>query len=182
MRRRRLGGITVPELIEVRGRIASPDAVTSPLTGARAVIIEFFVFVPARLERRARRAAFDRLVDSGVWAEAFAVETEDGLLWVPLENVTPYFLGANSEEQPLLEPLPEPLGYLRAIEEGRNQLAEGALYYRELRLASGDPVRIRGTAGPAEGHGAYRVSASIPFVLRGDLEPAVVARDVPEFA
>jgi hypothetical protein len=180
MRRRRLGGITSPSPVEVRGRIASPDAVTSPITGARAAIIGFYVFVPARLERRAGREAHDRLVDGGIWGEPFTVATDDGLLFVPLENVTPYFSGANADEHPLLEPLPDPLAYLRTV--ARVTLAEGSLYYRELALRGGDQVRVRGTAGPAEGCGAYRVSASIPFVLRGDLEPATVAFDVPEFA
>mgnify|MGYP001013709221 CR=1 FL=1 len=53
---------------------------------------------------------------------------------------------------------------------------------RELALRGGDQVRVRGTACSAEGCGAYRMSASLPFVLRGDLEPATVAFDVPEFA
>lgn len=182
MRRRRLGGITAPTPIDVRGHIVSPDAVESVVTGARGVLIEFFVFVPARFEQRAGREAHDRLVDTGLWGEPFAVATDDGLLWVSLENVTPYFQGANAEEHPLLEPLPEGLAYLREIEGAAPHLAVGALYFRELVLRNGDGVRVRGTAGPAEGCGAYRVSASIPFVLRGDLEAATVSFDVPEFA
>lgn len=180
MRRTRLGGITGPTPVEVRGRIVSSDAATSPITGARATVIQFFVFVPGRLERRAGRGAHDRLIDGGIWGEPFAVETVDGLLWVPLENVTPYFRGANAEDHALLEPLPPPLAYLRTI--AAPDLAEGALYYRELALRAGDGVRVRGTASSAEGCGAYRMSASIPFVLRGDLEPATLAFDVPEFA
>lgn len=178
MRRTRLAGLQAPTPVEIHGVLSSPATVTSPVTGRTGVAIQYYVLVP----KHARPGAgFDHLVESGLWGESLLVDTTDGEMGVPLDGVTIYFQGANPEPRPLLEPLPDAFAHLRGPAT-YGLLAAGDLYLRELYLVPGQPVRVRGVAAPSPGRGAYRIAANVPFVLRGDLEPATLSVDVPEFA
>ncbi len=176
MRRTTLRGLTEPAAAYLRGKVASADTVVSPVTGARAALIQWHLF--------ARRPAddFERLLDQGLLGGGLLFRSFDGLVRVPTAALRVYFAAANAAALLVPPQLPEPIRKLATTAEAHGCAARGELYYRELLLMSGRPVRLRATVGPVEGTGSYRVPGDAQYAVRDEVERPTISVDVPEMA
>ncbi|MBW2458753.1 MAG: hypothetical protein JRI68_29915 [Deltaproteobacteria bacterium] len=168
--------MTEPVAAYLRGKVASADTVVSPITGARAALIQWYLF--------ARRPGdeFERLLDQGLFGSGLLFRSFDGLVRVPTAGLKVYFAAANATALLVPPQLPEPYRKLATTAEAHGCAARGELHYRELLLMSGRPVRLRATVGPIEGAGSYRVPGDAQYAVRDDLEAPTISIDVAEMA
>jgi len=176
MRRTSLRGVTQPTPVYLRGKVASADTVVSPVTGQRAALIQWTLFT------RGPGDEFDQLLDQGLFGTGLLFHMPEGVVRVPTAKLEVYFAAANAAALQVPATLPEQIRSLAATAQVHGCAARGELYYRELRLLSGRPVRIRGMVGPIDGTGCYRAPADAQFVVRDDLETPTLSIDVPEMA
>ncbi|RLB61556.1 MAG: hypothetical protein DRI90_11070 [Deltaproteobacteria bacterium] len=176
MRRTTLRGLIEPTAVYLRGKVASSDSVISPITGQRAALIQWTLFSCGPAE------AFDQLLATGLFGSALLFKIPGGLVRIPTADLEVYFAAANAIAQPVPPNLPAPFRQLATTAQAHACAARGELYYRELRLMSGRPVRLRATVSPIAGTGHYRVPADVQFTVCGDRETSVLSVDVPEMA
>ncbi len=176
MRQTSLFGLGGRAAVQLRGRIASPNRVVSPVTRRPAAVLQYYLFVPDD-----RGGPHDRLIDTGRLGDDLVLETHGGRLLVPLHGIDIYFRGANPKGLPLGR-VPEGFATLRGDAGARELAAAGRLFYRELVLVSGQPVRFRGTVTPIVGEGAYRVPYPASFAVLFDAERPTLSADVVELA
>jgi hypothetical protein len=173
IRATRIDGVARPTAVQLRGRIASPNAVTSPVTHRSVAVLDAFFFV--------RSGAGDELVHAVRLGDELVVETLGGRVHVPLQRVDVYYRGANPPGAPL-PAIPAAFASLSA-DPGAHELARsGALRYRELALSSGQPVRLSGTVTPIDGRMAYREPYRADFAVVVEAERATLSADVVEHA
>lgn len=173
MRASRISGLASPTAVQIRGVIVSPNGVTSPVTLHPAAVLECYFFAVG--ERG------DELVFAARLGTHVVVKTFGGCVLVPVQDVDVYYRGANPAGV-LVHTIPSVFAAL-AADRGACELAlRGALFYRELALVSGQPVRLRGTVTPLAAAATYRASPAADVIVSVEAERAVLSADVVEQA
>jgi hypothetical protein len=145
-----LSGITVPTEVSVEAVVASEDAVSSPLTGARAALVRIDV------------VESDRPIGSVVLGDTLVLSTADGAITLVARRATLVFFDRCTPASPLASAPPEIVALLRRA------TGSGALAFHEHRLARGGRVVLRAWV-EASGEGRKR-----SFVVRHDLGAVTV--------
>ncbi len=167
IRKTTIGAITSPTAVRLRGHIVSPNTVVSPITRRPAAVLCYYAL------------ANGELVHHGVLGEHVVVKVRTARLLVSTVGLDVYFRGANPE--PIAVPH-WPINDLPLNAKAVQYCDSGSLWYRELTLESGQPVRFRGTIAPLRGGGAYRTSFEAEFGVVDGNDPAVLSADVAEHA
>jgi hypothetical protein len=176
MRRTTLRGLTEATRAYLRGKVASADSVVSPITGQRAALIQWTLF------SRGPGDEFDQLIATGLFGSALLFKTPRGLVRIPTANLQVYFAATNATAQLVPPDMSPQFRQLATTAEAHSCAARGELHYRELRLMSGRPVRLRATVIPIEGTGSYRAPADAQFTVCSELEAPTLSIDVAEMA
>ncbi len=174
-----LAGVRAPSKVYVRGRVESPNAVQSPISGARAALLQWQMLV--REPPTGERIGF-----SGLLGKELAIKTPHATVRVLTEGLTLYVQGNTNARR--LEP--KHLNLARELTGAdadtsatlRLMIEAELLYYSEQCVYSEMLVRLRAVVAPVEGVTFYRHAGGPPFVTRADLEAPVLSQDVPEFA
>lgn len=171
--RPRLRDVHEATLLKVRGKLASPHTVQSPVTPVRAVLLHYqllerHVFPRTLLNSRGGRTDDDITEDTVVYTsplfseEIILVEADDGVISVPTASLAVHFASGSRHAEPLLGTLRPDL----ATEVARVTAAgTGEICYREQFLLEDDPVELEAWIRPEASHaGPYRGSAA-PYVV-----------------
>ncbi|MDB4942875.1 MAG: hypothetical protein JWP97_2409 [Labilithrix sp.] len=154
-------------------RVASADAVVSPLTGLRSALLRIEI-----LERFSRGHGADRgegdiheVIGAVHHGDLLVLADEDGrelTLLARACELVPWMAEAGG--QPLTTAPPEIVPLLRRA------TGRGLLCFRELSLRGGDLVRVTAVveATRAVTASGYRDAAGLRYVARDDLAPVVL--------
>lgn len=161
----RLRDLREPTRLKVRGKLASPSTVRSPVTPVHAVLLRYELVrrrsTPRDLLNSKTSSASDYIeYDTVVYTspflsgEAILVETEDGIVNVPTATLEVRFVSGSRHAEPLLGALPSDL----AAQVARVAAGEaGEICYREQFLLTDDPVELEACIRPqAKDVGPYR--------------------------
>jgi hypothetical protein len=179
--RTRLAGIRGPESVSVHGSVATPNEITSPLSGIRAALFSWRFFVRWSNDNRvlgdrdvfARSGERHDLLFSCVHGGDLVISTKDGDVLVPRERLSIRVSGIARAGIPIEGPLPPEAAHVLAMPDAKR----GVLVYQELPLGSGDAVRLRARVEAVSyGGGAYRNGGDVvaPYRARPDLQPSIV--------
>lgn len=169
--RKTLAAVREPTPVRVDARMASPNTLVSPISGHAAALISWRFYT--HYTDRSGRSEVERhaLVGAHTLGEDVVLETAQGTVFVPARGrkVEPALSGHGL---PLDVPLPPQVAHLMTGS------LPGLLYYDELLLRTGDPVRLRATVaprGPSQGT-AYRSTGEVhsDFEALPDHGPVVV--------
>jgi hypothetical protein len=160
----RLGAVLPgePGAVELVATVVSPDATTSPLTGARCVfayveLLEHLGTDPQRIGSVEEEVALGAMVYGG---DPFVLRDEHGdEVSLVARRVRVELASALHTRTPLEQVPAELIPFLRRAS-GR-----GAVCYRERALREGDKVRLEAVV---EGH---RSGTRVSYVVRDDLRP-----------
>lgn len=173
MRASRITGIASPTAVQIRGAIVSPNHVTSPVTLCPAVVLECYFFAVG--------VRGDELVHVARLGAHLVVKTFGGCVLVPVQGIDVFYRGANPVGVPL-HAIPPAFAALSADPGAHDLAARGALFYRELALVSGQPVRLRATVAPLPAAATYRAGPAADVIVSLEAERAVLSADVVELA
>jgi hypothetical protein len=170
-----LAGVREPTPVRIDARLLSPNSLVSPLSGTSAALIAWRFL--AHYTDHAGRTPVERYQLLCVCArgEDLLLATPQGTVLVPAQGleIRPAITGRGV---PLDVPLPPEAAHLMQ----RSTL--GPIFYDELLLRNGDPVRLRATVAPCGGErgSAYRSSGAgrSDFEALPRLGPVVV-EDLP---
>ena len=176
-RKQSLEGIVSPTPVRLATKIASPNVVTSPVTGARAALVHWSVFM--RFFGRGRQGdsrpeEVFQWVSEGCFCGDLQLESGGRLIDLPAsQSLVVRFPGANDYGSPVEQQLPRELSHVYAK---LPQPRKGPLYYREMVLCQGHAITLIATVAPTgkTSLGTYRSGDAAPFRVRADLEPAVL--------
>ena len=163
-----LASITAATPVDVEVRVASPNEVTSPVTGARAAA--FVVEVVSRhVDGRESLGSTSPAVGSLVLGDriALAPEASDVTIVAVLRRMKLAF-HREVRAQPITTAPPELVPFL-----GKVRLGETA-WFREHAMAQGDRMRLRAVLERAESGGAGAFATRPVLIVRDDLGPAVL--------
>lgn len=180
-RARSLALVRGPTRVALRGAIAAPNLVQSPISGRREALIHYSFFLRPRLGDtmvgRRWSGTAEVLVATGLLFEPpLLIETPGGVVEVPATRLRVFCSGALSGGVRIEPPLPPPMSHVEAL---ARRHGRGELYYRELWLSVGDRVRLVGTVARTVDRGAaYRVSGAAQFRVDSTFDaPLIVAEE-----
>ena len=161
-----------PTRVRLEGRIATEDAVLSPVTGASGALLRWVLFDAAvePLPFRELRMLFSGLL--GAAGRGLLVEVGTSTVEIPLEGIDLRLPIVPDEEPVLLDEIPEAL-----VEAIPNVAVAAPLFYRERVVPHGARVRLVATVSvPCRGVGSpYRASPRIDFTAHGRVRLDVLA-------
>jgi hypothetical protein len=168
-----LAGVASATLVDVRVRVVSPNAVTSPFTGLRAALFQIdLVERRTSADDEAERRTFDvyDALGSTIVGDTLVVEADGALATVVARRAKLVFRTMNEGGAPIATVPPE-IAPLLARASGR-----GVLCYREHPIASGDELRLRAVVEPTKTvvDAAYRSGPGTRLVVREDLGPITI--------
>jgi hypothetical protein len=173
-----------PMELKLRGKLASPNQVASPVSPLHAVLLRYELHLRRAVREWDRSHAGDitEMQELAHQSRIFCgddvlVEIEGTLVQVPTESLHVVFAGASRQAEPLLGATSPELAELVA-KVGAS--AEGEVCYREDFLLEGDPVELHAwirparsaTGGPYRGEGAAYVVCKPGPVIR-ELEASI---------
>jgi len=170
-----LASVREPTVVRIDARVFSPNTLVSPISGHTAALIVWRFL--AHYTDRSGQTPVERykLLWSCSRGEDIVLVTPQGRVLVPARGrvIKPAMTGRGV---PLDVPLPPEAAELATWS------APGLMFYDELLLRNGDPVRLRATVGACGGKqgSAYRSGGEggNDFEARPDLG-AVVLEDLP---
>jgi hypothetical protein len=175
-RRKTLASLSEPEEMTLAGRVASASTATSPVSGLRAVLFRISVG-EKYTERQGEHDGADREVvvfdeiDSVLVGDTFLIETEEGLVEVPTENLTVRIPGIDAASAlPVDRRLPAELKEVVAA----HRFTRGLAAYQEIALTEGDAVRLTAVIAPKQGRPAATGGRPARWVARPDLGPVTL--------
>jgi hypothetical protein len=168
-----LRDVREPTRLKVRGKLASPSAVRSPLTPVHAVLLRYQLVrrrsTPSDLGNGSSLLASQDLVDDEVVytspllsEEAILVETEDGIVSVPTASLEVRFARGSRHAEPLLGALRPDLAAQVARVAGDGA---GEICYREQFLLTDDPVELEACIRPGASHGGPYRGGTAAYVV-----------------
>ena len=142
-------------LERIHARMASPNAVESPMTGMRAAVIRwaFFTGIQRGSDGRSPGPAMRyEPVASGLLGHELLLESPRGAIAVDLARVALRFDSRGDGGTPVYGSIPPVFRGVLA----EKPLGRGMLYYREQFLHHGDPVAITARLVPVPDGGPFR--------------------------
>jgi hypothetical protein len=178
-----LAGAHRPTRVSMVCRVVDAPVVRSAMSGREAPLIHWSFFLRPTLGAGTLWTprtgnVVEQLVGSGLLVDALVLECAEGTIDVPSTNLRVFCAGSTSGGERVTRELPDELAHIAARAESARGRAE--LYYRELSRQIGDVVRLIGTVAPGgAGAGAYRRAGGADYVVRSDLEPALLVAQEP---
>lgn len=159
--RRSVVEISQPTWVRVDARVASPNALTSPLTGFTCAAAHYWLLTDRNVRIGGIRSFYARA--SGWFGEQIVLASSEGpTISIPLTQAA-LTNSLEHEDAALLTNAPSAL---------RRQIAaigldDGPVFFSEVRLSAGDRVELRAVVEPTPSPGGYRgTSAPSAATLR----------------
>lgn len=167
---RSLEGLDGRRRVDVEGTVACDEPVVGPAHGMRGAIIEvaFYVVFTLTDDREQSRDTRAVLHQKLLVGRELRVAVPGGEVVVPAGRIAALRFAGHGYGTPLDRALP---GELASVAAGAP--SDGTLFCRELALAHGDRVRVRGTFARSSAHESdgYRgVRASSTWIADGPIE------------
>lgn len=159
--RRSVVEISQPTWVRVDARVASPNALTSPLTGFSCAAAHWWLLTDRGVLHGGRRSYYTQA--SGWLGEQLVLESSEGpSISLPLAQ-TVLTNALDHEDAALLASAPSALRRHVA----KIGLDYGPVFFSEVRLSMGDRVELRAVVEPTPSPGGYRgTSAPSAAALR----------------
>ncbi len=174
-KRLNLEDIGGPTAIDVLARVASPNDVVSPITGARGACIRVEVFerrdpsAPVRPDELLGTVVLGDLVSVSIDLEGHEVTTTS--VDVVVRRAELRFTSPATSPEVLEMAAPELVPILRT------QRGGGVIFYAERRIRCGEDLRLRAVV--ERGASADRRERGARLILRDDLAPVVLDEVLP---
>lgn len=175
-----------PTEVKVEVVVASPNELTSELTGLRAALFHVSLVERLPIHRENGVAGGDEVADAWVdlgaimWGDTLVLRDDDGTeVTVVARRAQVGFATPQLSGTPLSK-VPAALAPMMKKASGR-----GVLCFRENTIRQGDRYRLTATveAVPSVVTSGYRSGAGLRFIARDDLSPVKLEEifDVPDF-